>query len=221
MVRRVLDPVHHRVAHVDIGRRHVDLCAERASAVRELALLHPPEQIEILGHAAVAIRTILARLAQGAPMRANLLGRQIAHVRLAPFNELDCPIVELLKVIRCVEQPIFPIAAEPTHVINNRIDVFLLFLRRVRVVEPQVELAGKLLRKTEVQADALRMPDMQIPVWLRRKPRMYTSTVFAGGTVGIDDLLDEVARRFVVGRTAFFRRVFGGHVLRASAVSSL
>ena len=48
VVRRVLDAVHHRVAQVDVGRRHVDLRPQRAGAVGELALLHPLEQVEIL-----------------------------------------------------------------------------------------------------------------------------------------------------------------------------
>ena len=57
------------------------------------------------------------------------------------------PIVELLEVVRGVEQPIFPIAAEPADVVDDRIDVLLLFLGRIRVVEPQVELAAEFLAR--------------------------------------------------------------------------
>ena len=145
---------------------------------------------------AVAIRAVLARLVQRAAMRAHFLGRQIADIRLAVLDELNRPIVELLEIIRRVEQPVFPIAAEPADVVDDRIDVLLLFLRRVRVVEPQVELAAVLLREPEVQADALGMADVQIAVRLRRKPRMHAPAVLAGGPVGVDDLLDEVAGGF-------------------------
>jgi len=41
------DAVEQRIAHPDVGRRHVDLRAERAGAVREFAVLHPREQVEI------------------------------------------------------------------------------------------------------------------------------------------------------------------------------
>ena len=44
----VQDAIHHRIAHVQVRRGHVDLGAQRARAVRELALLHALEQVEIL-----------------------------------------------------------------------------------------------------------------------------------------------------------------------------
>ena len=51
MVVGPLDAVHHRVAHVDVRRGHVDLRPQRAAAVGELAGPHPLEQVEILGDA--------------------------------------------------------------------------------------------------------------------------------------------------------------------------
>ena len=48
MMMGVLDAVHHRVAQVDVRRRHVDLGPQRPRAVGELAALHPLEQVEIL-----------------------------------------------------------------------------------------------------------------------------------------------------------------------------
>ena len=126
------------------------------------------------------------------------------------------PIVKLLEIIGGVEQPVFPIAAQPADVVDDRIDVLLLFLGRVRVVEPQVELAAVLLREPEVQADALRMADVQIAVRLRRKPRMHPPAVLAGGPVGVDDLLDEIAGGFVVARFVGLR---GGVVVLAMSQS--
>ena len=158
-------------------------------------LLHPLEQIEILGDGAIAIGAVLARLGQRAAVRAHLLGRQIADVGLAVLDQLDGPIVELLEVIGGVEQPIFPIAAEPADVVDDRIDVLLLFLGGIGVVEPQVELAAVLLGEPEVQADALGVADVQIAVRLGRKARVDAPAVLAGGPVGVDDLLDEVPRR--------------------------
>ena len=37
------DAVHHRVAHIEVGRRHVDLGAQNLGAVGELARLHALE----------------------------------------------------------------------------------------------------------------------------------------------------------------------------------
>ena len=45
MMLGVQDAVHHRVAHVEVRRRHVDLGAQRARAVGKLARLHALEQV--------------------------------------------------------------------------------------------------------------------------------------------------------------------------------
>ena len=153
---------------------------------------------------AIAIGAVLAGLVERAAMCAHFVGRQVADIRFALFDELDRPIVELLEVVGRVEQPVVPVAAEPAHVVDDRVDVLLLFLGRVRVVEPQVELAAVLFGEAEVQADALGVADVQIAVRLGRKARVHAPAVFAGSAVGIDDLLDEIAGGF------FGRGVFAG-----------
>ena len=65
-MRGVQDAVEHRVAQVDVAGRHVDLGAQHARAVGELAGAHAAEQVEILRDAAVAIGAVAARLGQGA-----------------------------------------------------------------------------------------------------------------------------------------------------------
>ena len=73
----VQDAVHHRVAHVEVGRRHVDLGAQRARAVRKLARLHAREQVEVLFDGAIAVRALLAGLGQ----RAAILRASAPRVR--------------------------------------------------------------------------------------------------------------------------------------------
>ncbi len=79
---------------------------------------------------AVAVRAVLARLAQRAAVCADFVGREVADVGLAFLDELDRPVVELLEIIGRVEQPVFPIAAQPADIVDDRIDVLLLFLGR-------------------------------------------------------------------------------------------
>ena len=74
VVLGVQDAVHHRVAHVEVGRRHVDLGAQRARSVGELAGLHAREQVEVLLHGAVAVRALLAGLGERAAVLPDLLG---------------------------------------------------------------------------------------------------------------------------------------------------
>ena len=45
------DAVDHRVAHVDVGRCHVNLCPQRPGAVRKLPCPHARKQIKIFLHA--------------------------------------------------------------------------------------------------------------------------------------------------------------------------
>jgi hypothetical protein len=58
VVRRVADPVQRRIAHVDVGRRHVDAGANDVRAVGKLAFAHSPKQVEALIGGAVSIRTV-------------------------------------------------------------------------------------------------------------------------------------------------------------------
>ncbi len=79
----VADAVQHRVAHVHVRRRHVDARAQHVRAVGKFAGAHPPEQIEVLRNAAIAIRTVAAGFGQRAARRADLFGTEAADERLA------------------------------------------------------------------------------------------------------------------------------------------
>ena len=69
------DAVHHRIAHVQVRRGHVDLGAQHARAVGKLAGAHALEQVEILFDRAIAIGAVLAGLGQRAAILANFFGR--------------------------------------------------------------------------------------------------------------------------------------------------
>ena len=96
---------------------------------------------------AVAIGALLAGLGEGAALLANLVGRQIAHVRLAGFDQLHGPFIKLAEIIGCVKHPVFPIAAQPARVFDDGIDVLGFFLGRVGVVEAKIAFAAEFLRR--------------------------------------------------------------------------
>ena len=56
------------------------------------------------------------------------LGGQVADVRLAGPDQLHGPFVELAEIIGGVEEAVFPIEAEPAHVLHDGIDVLGLLL---------------------------------------------------------------------------------------------
>ena len=88
MVRGVEDAIHDRIAHVDVGRGHVDLGAQNAAAVGELALLHAGEEVEVFFDGAVAIGAVFSGLRESAAVLANLIGGEVIDVGLAGLDEL-------------------------------------------------------------------------------------------------------------------------------------
>ena len=97
-------------------------------------------------------------------MLADLVGRQVVDVGLAVADQLDGPVVELLEVVGRVVEVLAPVEAEPADVGLDRVDVLLLLLDRVRVVEAEVAAAAELAGDAEVEADRLRVADVQVAV---------------------------------------------------------
>ena len=193
-VVRMQDAVEHGIAQVDVACRHVDPGAQHARAVRELAGAHAAEQVEVLLDAALAERAVPAGLGQRAAIDAHLLVGLVVNVGLAVANQILRPLVELLEVIRRVIEVLAPVEAKPLHIALDRVDVFLLFLGGVGVVEAQMAAAAELLRDAEVEADRLRVADVQIAVRLRRKPG-DDRLMPARFEVGRDDVANEIAPR--------------------------
>ena len=202
MRRLVNDAIHHRVAHVDVAGGHIDLGAQRARAVGELAVLHALEQIEILFHRSVAPRAFLAGFGQRAARGADFFGRLIVDVGFALLDQLDGHLVQLLEVIRGVIFPIVPREAQPADVFLDRVDVLDIFLGGVRVVVAQIAQAAKLLRDAKVDDQRLGVADVQIAVRLRRKARVHGGEA-SRLQIFLDGFTDEVGG---CDRCCFFRR---------------
>jgi hypothetical protein len=199
MVVRMPYPIEHRVAHIDVGRRHVDLRAQNLGAVRKLAAPHPPEEIEILGDGADAIRAVGPRLRQRAPVPPDIVAVLAVDVREPLFDQHHGIVEELLEIVGG-EVKSGPLEPEPADVLFDRLDVFHVFLGGVRVVEAQVARAAEVARDAEIQTDRLRVPDVQVAVRLRRKSRGDTTIVLSGLEVFRDEGSDEVEQTFIIER---------------------
>jgi len=103
MVRGMADTVKHRVAQPDVGGAHVDLGAQGPGSVGEFALPHAPEQVEVLGHRAIPVKTLPARAIGRTPHPVDLLRGVVADVGLALADQLESELVERLKVVGSVE----------------------------------------------------------------------------------------------------------------------
>jgi hypothetical protein len=186
------DAIHHGIAQVDVAGSHVDLGAQHARAVREFTGPHAAEQIEIFLHASVAERTVLARLGQCAAVDAHLGRRLVVDIGLAGADQVLRPFIQLLEIVRRMEKVLAPVEAEPMYVGFDRVDVFLLFPGRVRVVETQMAAAAEFLGGAEIERDRLGMTNMQIAVRLRRKAR-HDSGMPLGLEIGLHDVANEIA----------------------------
>src|SRR6185503_17053759 len=82
VVRRVTDAVEGWIAHVYVGRGHINLGAQDMRPVRELARPHPGQQIEVLFNRTRSVRTVFTRLGQSAPIATDVVGAQAIHVSL-------------------------------------------------------------------------------------------------------------------------------------------
>ena len=168
-------------------------------AVGELAGLHPLEQVEVLRDRAVAVGAVRARRGQRAAGLADLVGVEVADVRLAGLDQLHGPLVDLPEVVRGVVEPVLPIEAQPADVLHDRIDVFDVLFAGVGVVEAEVAQAAELAGDAEVQADRLGVADVQVSVRLGREAGIDPPAVLAGAVVLADDLADEVGGLGCIG----------------------
>ena len=191
---RVDDPVQDGVAQVDVRRGHVDLRPQDARAVRELARAHAREQVEVLldatgpGTASSCPARSACRGSRGSRRRS---GRR--RTRCPCSIEVDGPVVQLLEVVgRVVE------VARPSRSPSQRTSASIASMYSCSSFSGFVSSNRRLqrppnsLRDAEVEADRLRVADVEVAVGLGREAGDGDRDP-ARGDVGGDDLADEVA----------------------------
>ena len=70
----LFDSVHHRIAHIDIWRGHIDLGAQCHGALINRTLLHLLEKREALFRRSLAVGAVFTRFGQCAPILAHIFG---------------------------------------------------------------------------------------------------------------------------------------------------
>ncbi len=180
-----------RVAHIHVRRRHVDLSAQNFRTRIELTPFHTSKQVEILFDSTFAIWAVLTRLGQSASIFARFFGVQVTDIGFIGLDQLNRPVVQLVKVIRRIVDIALPLITKPGDVVFDRINEFLAFFLWVGVIETQVTCAIKLFGNAEVEADRFRMADMEITIWLWRESGLHR--LYAPGIkVFLNDFGDEI-----------------------------
>ena len=83
------------------------------------------------------------------------------------FDQADSEFVKLVKVVGGIVKPVLPIEAQPSHILFDRLNIFLFFLCRIGIVESQVAEAVVIFCQSKIEADRLCMSDMEISVRAR------------------------------------------------------
>ena len=193
VMRRAQNAINDRVAHDDIRRRHVNLRAETFLAVRVFPVFHLFKKAQIFFDAAIPIRAFRARMRQIAAHRVDFLSRRIVHIRQPHLNQAARKFVELGEIIGRIMHRFLPLETEPFHVFQNGIDVLHLFFGRIRIVKTDIRLPVIFLPQTEIEANALHVPDVQIAVRFRRKTRQHPSVcIDAVFDITIDFRFDKI-----------------------------
>jgi hypothetical protein len=134
----------------------------------------------------------LPRPCRGATGGADFLRAQAINVGLAALDKLHGVLVELLKIVRGIKQPIIPVEAEPVDVFLHRLDVLYILFSGVGVIEAQIAQSAELGGDAKVQADGLGVANVQIAIRLRREARMNAPTIFPSLHVFSNDLPDKM-----------------------------
>ena len=186
------DAVDRRVTHVHVGRRHIDLGTQGLRTIRELAVAHVLEQLQVLLDRTITVRAVLARLGQRAAVLTDFVLGQVAHVRLACLDECNCAVIAGLKVIRAVEDTtVGHLTGQPLDIFLNGLYIFVVLTHRVGVVKTQIELTIVLLSDRPVDVDRLSRADVQVAVGLGRETGVDL-LIEASRNVGVNDISQKV-----------------------------
>jgi hypothetical protein len=123
------------------------------------------------------------------------MGAQIVNVGLLLLDEHDGIFIELIKIVRCIIQPIAPIEPEPSDVLHDGIYIFNILLARISVIESQIAEAFIFSGESKVEADGLGMSDMEVTIRLRGEPCMDAAFVFVVLHVFGHDIVDKIRGR--------------------------
>ena len=139
------------VAQINIGRLHINFCAQHFFAFFKFTGAHALKQIAILVNRAFAPRTVFAGFCQGAARCAQLVGVKVAHIRVSAFYELHGKVKKLFEVIRSVGH-LVPFKPQPFNVVLYRLRVMRRLLFRIGVVKAQIASPLEFARKPKVEA---------------------------------------------------------------------
>ena len=191
------DTVDCRVTQVHVWRCHVDFCAESVASVREFAIFHTLEQIEIFLNRTVAVWALLTRFGQSAAVFAHLVSAQIVNICFAFFDEFDCKLIAFIKVIGTVVDTAGWFSTQPAQILFDGFYIFIVFTNRVGVVKTEIKQTAIFLSSSGIDPDCFCRTDVQVAVWFWWETGVnFLYSAF--GEVFVNNIMDKVGHIFGV-----------------------
>lgn len=141
LVMRPLDAIDDGVPHVHVGVTHVNFGAQHTMPIWVIPRLHFLKQLKVVFNRAVAMRAVGARRRRTALLLSHGGGILVVDVGLSVFDEARGKGIERIEMIAGVEFTPIPCVPQPGNIPPNGIYIFLAFLLRIGVVEPQIDQA--------------------------------------------------------------------------------
>ena len=162
-------PVDHRIPHVHVGGRHIDLGPEHLLSVFIFSFFHLFKEPQVLFHRALPVGAVLPGLSQSPPVFPDLVCRQVADISLSLADQLQSALIHHVKIVGRKVQVIFPVRPQPFHIFLDGLHKLRVLLGGIGIVKPQMEGAVIFLRQPGIQKNGFGVSDVEISVRLRRE----------------------------------------------------
>ena len=108
------------------------------------------------------------------------------------MNQLNSKFIHLVKIIRSIKKPVFPVKTKPFYIFNDGLNIFILFFYRIGIIKSQITFSTISFCNSKIQANGFRMANMKIAIWFRWESRMNTIIPLPGSIIIINNFLNKV-----------------------------
>ena len=192
VMMRMGNTIDDRITQDHVRCSHIDLGPQDLLPIAEFTRLHAGKQIQVFLNTAIAIGALFARFRERATVGLDLSSRQVIDISEPLPDEFYRIVIEFVEVIRSIEHAVLPGKAQPMDIRLDRINIFRILFRRIRIIETQIAQAMIVLSQTKIQANGLGMADMKITIRLRREPRMDTLCILPVLQIFFNRILNKV-----------------------------
>ena len=160
--------------------------------------MHLLKQAEVFLNRTIAIGRVNTRFGRRALLCSNLFCRLLINVSLTCFDHADSQFVELLEVVRSIEN-LAPFEAQPLDIVGDAIYILGILFHRIGIVKAEVANAIVLLSDAEIHTDGLNVTNVEVAIRFGRKTRLYSAVIYTFLQVFFYDFFNEIhTRKFLI-----------------------